>query len=153
MGNGFKKEFMGYNKQEVCNYISVLSQENEKALQDLREEITTLRNENAEIKAKLGEYENRAESIEKLSKAIGRLYVISKANADAVNAESDKIKKRCREEERLSSEYVDSIEKLLRSAEDELKNLSEQAANKIDELTESLNSCREKNPTHTLKTN
>ncbi len=153
MGNGFKKEFMGYNKQEVCNYISVLSQENEKALQGLREEITTLRNENAEIKAKLGEYENKAENIEKLSKAIGRLYVISKANADAVNAESNKIKNRCREEEQLSSEYIDSIEKLLRSAEDELKNLSEQATNKIDELTESLNSYRKKNPTHTLKTN
>lgn len=153
MGNGFKREFMGYNKQEVCNYISVLSQKNEKAVQNLREELNALRSENAEIKAKLSEYENKAENIQKLSKAIGRLYVISKANADAINAESDKIKVRCREEERLSSEYVDSIEKLLRSAEDELKNLSEQAANKIDELTESLNSCREKNPTHTLKTN
>ncbi len=144
MSNGFKKEFMGYNKQEVCNYISSLAQENEKRKQKFQEEIQSLADENAALKAKLNEYESKAENIEKLSKAIGRLYVISKANADAVKAESDEIIKRCRTEERLSAECVDSIRKILCSTEDELKALAEQSSDKIRELSEAIESCRTK---------
>ncbi len=98
MAAGFRKSFLGYNCDDVLNYIERTSRENNEKEIEYREKITELEENNrelmnvnsditsrvAELEAKLGEFEAKSEEIRALSEGIGRLYLVSKSNAQAI---------------------------------------------------------------------
>lgn len=109
MAAGFRKSFLGYNCDDVLKYIEKTTHENNERELIAKEKIAELQAENdnfksknlemsAEIeaiKAKLNEYEAKADEINRMSEGIGRLYLVSKTNAqdiiDAANNSSSAV--------------------------------------------------------------
>ena len=98
MAVGFRKSLMGFNREDVMEYIE--SAQNKKAESDAQYEgkIETLNNqivslekdiesisaERDEISAKLREFDEKYEEIDRLAQNIGKLYLVAQSNAQAI---------------------------------------------------------------------
>ena len=88
---GFRKSLMGFNKEDVTNYIEALVKKYKGEETNLLARIENLNidlkeaTERADaLQEALNEFEAKREEIEKLSENIGKLYLVSQANADAI---------------------------------------------------------------------
>ena len=101
----FRNSFLGFNKDDVLNYVhkkdaelNSLSKQLNEIISKLKNEVSTLKNEfdtlnssynqtvkeNMELKVKLNEFEEKAAEIENLSTKIGKLYLVSKSSAKTI---------------------------------------------------------------------
>lgn len=88
---GFRKSLMGFNREDVTNYIEALVKKYKTGENELLARIENLNidlketTEKAEALQKIvDDFERKKEEIEKLSENIGKLYLVSQANADAI---------------------------------------------------------------------
>lgn len=88
---GFRKSFMGFNREDVTNYIEALvkkykSGENEllARIENLNIDLKEASDRAAALQETVNEFERKREEIEKLSESIGKLYLVSQANAEAI---------------------------------------------------------------------
>ena len=98
MSVGFRKSLFGFNCDDVINYIeeshkrfSTKEKELNKKINSLDETISDVNAQlnaikiaKAEVEAQLKEYTDKQDEIERLSQNIGRLYLVSQANAKAI---------------------------------------------------------------------
>lgn len=108
----FRNSFIGFNKDDVLDYVhkkdaefNSLSKALNNTIDNLNQEINTLKNEldtlknsynktikeNMDIRVKLNAFEEKAAEIENISTKIGKLYLVSKSSAKTIveNAEQN----------------------------------------------------------------
>lgn len=147
MSDGFRKSLFGFNCDDVIEYIkkthSDFSQKetvmNEK-IEDLTSSLSAsnrqledLRQENERLTSALKEYEDKEQEIKDISEKIGRLYLVSQANAKAIieNAEENR---------RLSNEEVEKNLDSLKKAHEALSGISESVSSTCEDFTEKMQS-------------
>ncbi len=88
---GFRKSFMGFNRDDVTNYIEALvkkykAEENTllARIENLNIDLKETTERAAKLQATVDEFERKRAEIEQLSENIGKLYLVSQANAEAI---------------------------------------------------------------------
>lgn len=130
MAVGFRKSLFGFNSDDVMQYIEKTHKSFSKKEADFKgkidalnstlvaanEVIENIKTEKAELEAKLKEFTDKQEEIERLSQNIGRLYLVAQANAKSVmeNAQQNTELARIEVERNISAvnEAQDSLNKL-----------------------------------------
>ena len=156
MSIGFRKSFLGFNCDDVINYVQDSHKkyaDTERKLNgkidDLNGEIDTLNTKIAEItkernliSAKLKEYEDKCEEIERLSQNIGKLYLVANSNAKAIMKNSAENCAAANNEIENNLLAVSNAQNSLNAVKAELNELNQNFASRIDELTQELNDAR-----------
>lgn len=142
---GFRSSFLGFNKDDVMNYIKASKEANNQKVNSLNaqidnankkiEELTAL---NEQLKSKIAEFTAKQDEIEKLSQSIAKMHIIANANAKTVMEKSA-------ENMALSQQQVDSNIKCAENAAAALADVRSKLTeccgefcNKVDTLTFSL---------------
>lgn len=157
MSVGFRKSLFGFNCDDVIEYINKTHKtfvDREKNLNSKvdgliselklsKEEASKLEAEKQQLDAKLNEFTEKYEEIERLSENIGKLYLVAQANAQAIMESSENSAK-------ITAEEVDRNLCSINEAHDSLKELrqnitktSDDFVAEIDRLISSLNNTRE----------
>ncbi len=140
--DGFKRELFGYNKAQVSRAIEQIYHNNEKQIAGLNQTIGALEKENGEYQAKAAEVEAERQKVEKLAVSVGRLYVISRANAAAVVRAAEESAKASRKATEQSLETVAAAQGGIAEAEKEFNIIMNEFNEKIAQLSDSLNQAK-----------
>ncbi len=81
---GFKTSFLGFNKDDVMNYIKATKEANNQKINTLNKQIEELNTQNQTLKAKVDEFDSKREEIERLSQSIAKMHIIACANAKTI---------------------------------------------------------------------
>lgn len=157
MSIGFRKSLLGFNCTDVIEYIENAQKsraENEKKLNskiesinrdlaDSKAQIEGLLAEKAVLVAKLDEFNAKYDEIEHLSESIGKLYLVSQANARAVMENSENNARLASEEVNRNLASIEEAHLALAQLRAEINKTSADFINEVDNLMSSLSSTRE----------
>lgn len=165
MSTGFRKSLFGFNCNDVIDYIEkthkkfkqradALTQKTEelsKKLDESKIEYEKLLEEKNEISQKLDAFTAKADEIERLSENIGKLYLVSQANAQAIvsNAEQNKELAKTEVERNLST--IDEAHASLNALRESIIKTSDDFIKEVDLLLNSLNTTKEQINENTKK--
>ncbi len=165
MSTGFRKSLFGFNCNDVIEYIErthkkfkqkadALTQKAEelsKKLDQSREEYEKLLEEKNIISEKLDAFTAKADEIERLSENIGKLYLVSQANAQAImsNAEQNQDLANSEVEKNLST--IDEAHASLNALRENIIKTSDDFIKEVDVLLNSLNTTKEQITENTKK--
>lgn len=158
MSIGFRKSLFGFNCDDVVSYVEkthksftdkeiVLREQIDDITSEnvsLKEQIAAITSEKAEIEAQLKEFTDKYDEIDRLSKNIGKLYLVAKSNAQAIMKEATEGADTARKEVEKNLSSLDNAHRSLSGVKEDIVNTSADFAKKIDELTASLNAARDK---------
>ena len=103
MSVGFRKSLFGYNQDDVIEYVKKLHNnfslkedsfkkqlaDLENKINSLNKDLAVLESEKSELNAKLSEYNAKKSEMDRLSENIGKLYMVSQANAKTIMANAE----------------------------------------------------------------
>ena len=156
MSVGFRKSLFGFNSDDVMAYIekthkqfsekeSVLNEKIESldnTVADLNAQLTDIISAKAEVEAKLKEYTDKYDEIERLSQNIGKLYLVAQANSKAIMQNSADSSELSRKEVEKNISSIDEAHESLATLKNEIMQTSVDFVTKVENLTASLNSAR-----------
>ena len=162
MSVGFRKSLFGFNCDDVVAYVEKTHKkytekeiELKEQIEDLKsenisakEQLSTLTAEKAEIEAKLKEFTDKYDEIERLSKNIGKLYLVAKSNAETIMKEAQSGADIARREAEKNITSIMNAHQSLSNVKSDIVNTSARFAKDIDSLSESLYEAREKIERH-----
>ncbi len=156
MSVGFRKSLFGFNSDDVMEYIERKHKEfsvketelNEKA-EELKSELDAIKRELEEVKLQkeisdrqLKEYTDKYDEIERLSKNIGKLYLVAQANAKAIMKSSEDNLSLSRKEVDNNLSKIDEAHESLEQLKEKILRTSTDFAVQVDGLMASLTSTR-----------
>ncbi len=156
MSVGFRKSLFGFNSDDVMEYIEKTHKEfsvketelNEKA-EELKGELNSIKRELNEVKLQkeisdrqLKEYTDKYDEIERLSKNIGKLYLVAQANAKAIIKNSEDNLSLSRKEVENNLSKIDEAHDSLEQLKEKILRTSTDFAVQVDSLMASLTNTR-----------
>ena len=156
MKAGFRKSLFGFNSDDVIEYIEKTHKDfceketllNEK-IDELKDELNSAKlqisdiiAEKTKIENDLKEYTEKYDEIERLSQNIGKLYLVSEANANAVIENAKQSREISEEAVSKSIKCADDTYASLASLKDEIVKTSSEYLEKINSLMLSLESMK-----------
>lgn len=165
MSIGFRKSIFGFNCNDVIEYIERTHKKfrdktdalNKKAdelstqLNLSKEQYEVLLEEKNIISEKLNAFTEKCEEIERLSENIGKLYLVSQANAQAIIDNSNDSARISNIEVEKNINAIDQAHISLNELRESILNTSNEFVNEVDALLCSLDNTREKIKENTLK--
>ncbi len=162
MSVGFRKSLFGFNCDDVVAYVekthkafTVKEIELKEQIEDLKsendaakEQLAALTAEKTEIEAKLKEFTDKYDEIERLSKNIGKLYLVAKSNAETIMKEAQSGADIARKEAERNITSIMNAHQSLSNVKNDIVNTSAKFAKDIDALGESLYEARERIERH-----
>lgn len=160
----FRKSMFGFNKDDVLNYINGLfdkinaleadfnnkssAQKNEivelsESLNNANQSIAKLMVENDALLDEVTKLRAEKEKIERLSDVIGKLYLVSKLNAETITRSAKETKKKLDLEIESELKIVEEAEKRLSELKDEISSSSTEYTEKLSSITDSLNQTKQ----------
>ncbi len=165
MALGFRKSLFGFNCDDVVDYIekthkkfkmkadalTKTADELSEKLELSKKDYEKLLEEKNAISEKLDAFTAKADEIELLSEKIGKLYLVSQTNANAIisNAEDSNAKSLLEVEKNLSA--IDEAHVSLNALRDNIIKTSEDFIKEVDSLLSSLEVTREQITENTQK--
>ncbi len=152
MSIGFRKSLLGFNCNDVLEYIERTHKtfkEKENKLNSKVENITNELNiskadfekllaEKAIVDAKLAEFNAKYDEIERLSENIGKLYLVAQANAKAIMTSSKESADISFEEVNKNISSIDEAHESLKEIRAEITRTSDEFISEVDRLMNSL---------------
>ncbi len=152
MALGFRKSFLGYNCEEVSEYIHKTQNSHKQAISALNENINDIKDKlslaeenNAnlkdEISALQGEldfYKTKYEEVKTLSENIGKLYLVAQTNAKSIIAAADNARVSSFEEIEENIATITKTNASLTEIKSQILTLSDNFVKEIEKLTSSL---------------
>lgn len=165
MSIGFRKSLFGFNCDDVMSYIENAHKQfaeketllNEKiadldnTLSDVNAQLENIKAAKANVEAQLKEYTDKYDEIERLSQNIGKLYLVSQANAKAVMQNSVDNKQLSQQEVEKNLSSIEIAHQSLNTIKDEIMQTSADFVAKVENLVSSLNSTRAQISVNNLK--
>ena len=156
MSVGFRKSFLGFNCDDVIEYIqnshrkfSEKEKELNKKIEDLDTTIATVNSQlesvltaKAEVEAQLKEYTDKYEEIERLSQNIGKLYLVAQTNAKSIMQNSTESRDAANREVEKNLHSIDNAHEQLSALKAEILQTSNDFVLKVDALVSSLAATR-----------
>ena len=129
---GFRRSLMGFNRDDVLQYISNEDKKNTKKINSLNAEIVDLKNKISSLNSQLEIYKDKEEEINRLADSIGALYIIAKNNAEIIleNAKQSKL---------AASEEINKNLELLNSAQENYVEIKQTVLSLTNAFSQSVN--------------
>ncbi len=157
MSVGFRKSLFGFNCDDVIEYINkthktfvdrekklnIKVDELAEELKLSKEEALKIEAERQQLDAKLKEFNEKYEEIERLSENIGKLYLVAQANAQAIMESSESSAKITAEEVNRNLYTIDEAHSSLKELRANITKTSDDFVAEVDKLICSLNDTRE----------
>ena len=157
MSVGFRKSFLGFNCDDVIEYIqnshkkfsqkeAELNQKIEsldETLAKLNSQLEDVKASKAIVEAQLKEYTDKYDEIERLSQNIGKLYLVAQANAQAIMKNSESSLNITNREVEKNLHSIDNAHEQLATLKAEIMQTSNEFVTKVDNLVSSLAEARE----------
>ena len=158
MSVGFRKSLFGYNQDDVIEYVkklhnnfSLKEETFKKQLADLESKINglnkdleVLENEKKELNEKLSEYNTKKAEMDRLSENIGKLYLVSKANAKTIMANAEENSRIAGMEVEKNISAIEETHKALESLKQSINETSQNFTKEVESLMHSLEEAKEK---------
>lgn len=158
MSVGFRKSLLGFNCDDVINYIqeshkkfSAKEAELNSKIENLDQTIAMVNNQlkevmtaKAAVEAQLKEYTDKQDEIERLSQNIGRLYLVAQANAKSIMQNSTENRDITNREVEKNLNSIDTAHEQLAALKAEIMQTSNEFMSRVDSLVSSLATAREK---------
>lgn len=157
MSVGFRKSLFGFNCDDVIEYIESSHKKFSEKENELKQKIDSLDNTIADINARLEsvksaksaveaqlkEYTDKHDEIERLSQNIGKLYLVSQANAKSIMQNSAETRDIANREVEKNLHSIDNAHAALDALKTEIMQTSADFVNRVDTLITSLATARE----------
>ncbi len=157
MSVGFRKSFLGFNCDDVIEYIQNSHKKFSEKENELNQKIDSLDNTIAKIntqledvkaakeavEAQLKEYTDKHDEIERLSQNIGKLYLVAQANAKSIMQNSAETRDITNREVEKNLHSIDNAHEQLAALKAEIMQTSNDFVAKVDTLVTSLATARE----------
>ncbi len=158
MSIGFRKSLLGYNPDDVIEYVRKLhasfsekEAEFKAQISDLDEKINaltkkeiTLEAEKNELNSKLTEFEGKRAEMERLSENIGKLYLVAQTNAKTIMSNAEKNSKVAYEETAKNVSAIEETHQALDSLRNSINETAQNFTNEISALMGSLEAAKAK---------
>lgn len=152
MSIGFRKSLLGFNCNDVLDYIERTHKSFKDKEAKLNSRLDNISNEleiskadyekllaeKAIVDQKLAEFNVKYDEIERLSENIGKLYLVAQANAQAIMSSSEESAKLSFEEVNKNLSSIDEAHDALRELRTSITKTSEDFANEVNSLIASL---------------
>ncbi len=157
MSIGFRKSLLGFNCNDVIEYIEKTHKtfiSKEKSLNTKVEGLLTklasskaqeqlLLEQNAELSKKLDEFNAKYDEIERLSENIGKLYLVAQSNAKTIMDNSQNSAQISLAEVERNLYSIDQAHESLKELRQSIAKTSEDFVGEVNKLLSSLNETRE----------
>ncbi len=157
MSVGFRKSFLGFNCDDVIEYIQNSHKKFSEKENELNQKIDNLDNTiahintqleevksaKAAVEAQLKEYTDKYDEIERLSQNIGKLYLVAQANAKSIMQNSAENRDITNREVEKNLHSIDNAHEQLAALKAEIMQTSNDFVAKVDSLVTSLSTARE----------
>lgn len=165
MSAGFRKSFFGFNCNDVIEYIEnthkkfkaktdVLTEKTEKLSEELNsanDMYQKLLEEKNSISRRLDEFLKKSDEIERLSENIGKLYLVSQANAQAIISNAEENSSLVDREVNKNISAIDEAHLSLQQLRENIIKTSDDFIKEVDILMNSIDTTRTKITENTLK--
>ena len=159
----FRNSLLGFNKDDVLNYVHMKDCELknlsnnlntkidqlQKELEELKAEhlstlatIGNLTRENDNLKNKVDEYDKKANELDVMSANIGKLYLVSKASAKSIVTKSEESSAAIALQNKKQLENIEDTQASLKDIADNILSASKTFVSKLDDLQTSLNNVK-----------
>lgn len=156
MSVGFRKSFLGFNCDDVIEYIQNSHKKFSEKEKELNLKIESLDNTiasvnaqlddvkaaKAAVEAQLKKYTDKYEEIERLSQNIGKLYLVAQTNAKAIMQNSNDNRDLTNREVEKNLHSIDNAHEQLAALKAEIMQTSNEFVTKVDTLVDSLADAR-----------
>lgn len=157
MSVGFRKSFLGFNCDDVIEYIQnshkkFSEKENElnqkidsldNTIANINTQLEEVKSAKAAVEAQLKEYTDKYDEIERLSQNIGKLYLVAQANAKSIMQNSAENRDITNREVEKNLHSIDNAHEQLAALKAEIMQTSNDFVAKVDSLVTSLSTARE----------
>ncbi len=161
----FRTGFLGFNKDDVLNYVHLkdrelkaLASELNAKIKELEERLEVLKKEhlsdvstidklskeNAELNIKASEYDRKTAEIDAMSANIGKLYLVSKSTAKTIVNSAEENSKAVEAQTAKSIENIEITQASLKDLAEEILSASQNFVSRIGEFNRSLESTKSK---------
>lgn len=161
----FRTGFLGFNKDDVLNYVhlkdrelKVLSSELNAKIKELEERLEVLKKEhlsdisiidkltkeNSELNIKVAEYDSKTAEIDAMSAKIGKLYLVSRSTAKTVVDEAQANAQIAEAQTEKSLQNIESTQASLKELAEEILSASQGFVSRIGEFNRSLEDAKSK---------
>ncbi len=152
MSAGFRKSFLGFNCDDVTEYIETSQRKFSRRESELEAQLALLKEqqlaleekieqknrENAALSDEISNYRNRCDEIEQLSESIGKLYLVSQNSAKNIVNNSVASSKLANKEIFKNIDSIDTAHDALADIKSDLIETTNGFVSKISELCASL---------------
>lgn len=159
----FRKSVLGFNKDDVLSYINGLfekinqiEQAGEAQKQELNQqlveissrlneantEIRDLAAENERLNNEIASFRQERDKLTELSEVIGKLYLVSKLNADSVIRSAKDMKNRTEEEIQKNLSVIEATQSVLNEMKDKVLATSDNYSESLNEVVGSLDEAK-----------
>lgn len=160
----FRKSLLGYNVEDVKKYIDGLfkkisdsDEEHKKeiaknkelilelseSLNNANQNISELISQNDTLTAEVEHYRAEKEKITQLSEVIGKLYLVSKLNAESIITSATSIKRKTVEEAEFNMQLIEEAHQKLQELTNNVNATSLEYTDKIQSVATSLNETKD----------
>ena len=160
----FRKSLLGYNVEDVKKYIDGLfkkisdsDEEHKKeiaknkelilelseSLNNANQNISELISQNDNLTAEVEHYRAEKEKITQLSEVIGKLYLVSKLNAESIITSATSIKRKTVEEAEFNMQLIEEAHQNLQELTNKVNATSLEYTDKIQSVATSLNETKD----------
>ena len=158
MSVGFRKSLFGYNQDDVIEYVKKLHNnfslkedsfkkqlaDLENKINSLNKDLAVLENEKASLSEKLSEYNAKKSEMDRLSENIGKLYMVSQANAKTIMANAEENSKIANMEIEKNVSAIEVTHKALEGLKQSINETSQNFTKEVESLMRSLEEAKEK---------
>ena len=158
MSVGFRKSLFGYNQDDVIEYVKKLHNnfslkedsfkkqlaDLENKINSLNKDLAVLENEKASLSEKLSEYNAKKSEMDRLSENIGKLYMVSQANAKTIMANAEENSKIANMEIEKNVSAIEETHKALEGLKQSINETSQIFTKEVVSLMRSLEEAKEK---------
>ena len=157
MSVGFRKSFLGFNCDDVIEYIqnshkkftekekelNLKINDLDKTIAAVNAQLDDVKAAKASVEAQLKEYTDKYDEIERLSQNIGKLYLVAQTNAKAIMQNSTDNREIANHEVEKNLHSIDNAHEELEALKAEIMQTSNEFVNKVDTLVASLSNARD----------
>ncbi len=149
---GFRKSFLGFNCDDVVNYIqsaqakfskreadlSAQIEETKKQLEATEEQLKAIAAEKEAVLAELQGFKSRCDEIEQLSLSIGKLYLVSQNSAKNIVNNSVESSRQANEEIFKNIDSIENAHSALADIKENIRRTADSFISDVDNLCSSL---------------
>ena len=158
MADGFRKSLFGFNCGDVISYVKQTHKEFseketalkanvselESSLAAANRKLSDANDEIADLKKQLKEFTDKKDELQRIAEQIGKLYIVSQANARAIMENAEESRRIASDEISRNLSSIEQAHNSLKEIMNGVRDTSENFTERVDTLSDELNTAKER---------